>query len=267
MEQAQARIDIENGPVFVAEHMRTADGQQMVFLVAHHLVVDHLSWQVIVHDLDELLRQGTLFSERSMPFWAWNDLQESELRRMADPASLPFAPLPCDLESWGLGDSLNTYRESAEVHFTISPDLTAILHSTATQVLRTEVVEIYMAALHVAFAQTFKDRPPPTIWNQEHGREPWNVDVDVSETVGWLSSLCPIGLRSESSSSGDLLQALRDIKDTRRTLSHRGWEYFASRFFGPHASTRCAEGWPFEVLFTFLGSNRHMQHQDRKSVV
>ncbi|KAM0282027.1 hypothetical protein ACHAQH_003233 [Verticillium albo-atrum] len=260
IEKVQAQIDIENGPVFAVEHFRTPDGQQLIYLVAHHLVIDQLSWRILVHDLDELLREGTLFSERSMPFQTWNELQEDEISRTSEASPLPFDPVSCDFAYWGLEESLNTYGESHEISFSISAELTSILHTTCNQVFRTDSAEIYMAALHLSFCQIFSDRPSPTIWNKEHGREPWSIDIDITETVGWLTSLCPMGLRSTNSE--DFLHVLRDLKDTRRSLHRRGWDYFASRYFGPYAPTRCAEGWPFEIMFSYNGSLRQLEREN-----
>ncbi|KAH6695737.1 hypothetical protein F5X68DRAFT_147618, partial [Plectosphaerella plurivora] len=253
IEQAQQIIDIEHGPVFDVEFFRTADGQQMLFLVAHQLVADHMSWSTLVRDFDALLTAGTLSSERSVAFSTWNKMQEEDAENTAELSTpLPLQPTPCDLESWGLGESLNTYGESSEVSFTIDPELTNILHTTCADVFRAEPIDIYIAALHLAFAQTFTDRPLPTIWNQEHGRDSWNTDIDVAETVGWLAALCPISLNPTPAGDNDLLHVIRDIKDTRCAIPNRGCQYFASRFFGPLADTRCAEGWPFEILFTYL---------------
>ncbi|CRK07902.1 hypothetical protein BN1708_009770 [Verticillium longisporum] len=260
IEKVQTQINTENGPVFAVEHFRTPDSQQLIYLVAHHLVIDQLSWRILIHDLDELLREGTLFSERSMPFQTWNELQEDEITRTGEASPLPFDPVSCDFAYWGLEESLNTYGEAHEISFSISAELTSILHTTCNQVFRTDSADIYMTALHLSFCQTFPDRPSPTIWNKEHGREPWNTDIDITETVGWLTSLCPIGLRSTNSE--DFLHVLRDLKDTRRSLARRGWDYFASRYFGAYAPTRCAEGWPFEIMFSYNGSLRQLEREN-----
>ncbi|KAG7141705.1 Nonribosomal peptide synthase apmB like protein [Verticillium longisporum] len=229
IEKVQTQINTENGPVFAVEHFRTPD-------------------------------EGTLFSERSMPFQTWNELQEDEITRTGEASPLPFDPVSCDFAYWGLEESLNTYGEAHEISFSISAELTSILHTTCNQVFRTDSADIYMTALHLSFCQTFPDRPSPTIWNKEHGREPWNTDIDITETVGWLTSLCPIGLRSTNSE--DFLHVLRDLKDTRRSLARRGWDYFASRYFGAYAPTRCAEGWPFEIMFSYNGSLRQLEREN-----
>ncbi|KAL0934611.1 nonribosomal peptide [Colletotrichum truncatum] len=258
--KSQATIDIEAGPVFAVDHFRTYDGQQLVFLLAHHLVVDMMSWRTIIHDLDELLREGTLFSERSMPFQRWNELQEEYISNQPDQLALPYKLPSGQYSYWGLEDSLNTYNDITTASFTLTPELTAILHTACNQVFRTDMSDIYMAALMLSFSQTFHDRQVPVVWNQEHGREPWSQDVDITETVGWFTSLCPVALQVDM--ADDFLHILRKVKDTRRSLPRRGWNYFASRYFGSDAATRNAEGWPFEVMFTYAGSVQQLEKEN-----
>ncbi|CAI0642378.1 unnamed protein product [Colletotrichum noveboracense] len=257
--KTQSSINIETGPVFAVEHFRTHDGQQLVYLLAHHLVVDMMSWRIIIHDLDELLREGTLFSERSMPFQRWNELQEEYICNYADQLALPYQLPSGQYNYWGLEDSLNSYNDIATASFTLTAELTAILHTACNQVFRTDMSDIYMAALMLSFSQTFHDRRAPVVWNQEHGREPWSQDIDITETVGWFTSLCPVSLQVDM--ADDFLQVLRKMKDTRRSIIRRGWNYFASRYFGPEAASRNSEGWPFEVMFTYAGSVQQLERE------
>ncbi|GKT94542.1 non-ribosomal peptide synthetase [Colletotrichum tofieldiae] len=159
--QSQATINIESGPVFAVDHFRTHDGQQLVYLLAHHLVVDMMSWRIIIHDLDELLREGTLFSERSMPFQRWNELQEEYISNNPEQLVMPYQLGNGQYSYWGLDDSLNTYGEISVASFTLTPELTSILHTACNQVFKTDMSDIYMAALLLSFSQTFHDRRAP----------------------------------------------------------------------------------------------------------
>ncbi|KZL74093.1 non-ribosomal peptide synthetase [Colletotrichum tofieldiae] len=257
--QSQATINIESGPVFAVDHFRTHDGQQLVYLLAHHLVVDMMSWRIIIHDLDELLREGTLFSERSMPFQRWNELQEEYISNNPEQLVMPYQLGNGQYSYWGLDDSLNTYGEISVASFTLTPELTSILHTACNQVFKTDMSDIYMAALLLSFSQTFHDRRAPVIWNQEHGREPWSQDIDITETVGWFTSLCPVTMQVDM--ADDFLHVLRKMKDTRRSIPRRGWNYFASRYFGSEAATRSTEGWPFEIMFTYAGSVQQLERE------
>ncbi len=113
IEATQAGINIEAGPVFAVDYFSTNDGQQLVYLAAHHLVVDLSSWRLIMHDLDELLQNGALLSQATMPFGQWIAIQKESMQH-ADPASfLPFDLGPGDYAYWGMDGVSNTYGDAS----------------------------------------------------------------------------------------------------------------------------------------------------------
>ncbi|KAJ4289951.1 hypothetical protein N0V88_006749 [Collariella sp. IMI 366227] len=267
IERAQMAINIETGPIFSVDYLSTNDGQQWVYLVAHHLVVDLPSWRTIVHDLDELLQNGSLLSHRSMPFNKWMDIQKAEAfgpdaNNPPDINSLlPFALQPGDYAYWGLQDTPNTYGDVLEASFALSQELTTILQTSSCEVFKTDCADIYLAALMLSFAQTFHDRTVPVVWNQENGRDIRNADFDISETVGWFTSLCPLNLKVDAGS--DFISVLRHLKDTRRSIPAGGAQYFASRFYRDDGDL-AAKDWPFEIIFNHVGS---LQSVDRTNGV
>ena len=260
IEQSQSLVNIETGPVFAVELIRTTDDQQMLYIVAHHLVVDLTSWRIIVHDLNELLQSGSLYTDRAMPFQKWNELQETEIKSLEHSFALSFDITPGDFSFWGIDPSRNTYGDTEEVSFTLTPELSHILQTACNQAFRTDSTDIYLATLLLSFCQTFPERTPPVIWNQEHGREPWDPEIDIAETVGWFTTLCPLWLETEASE--DLLDVLRRLKDTRRAVPRRGWTYFASRFLGPDAEQFASQDWPFEIMFTYGGSLQQLEAEN-----
>lgn len=268
--RVQTSLNIEDGPVFAVAHFSTADGHQMIYLAAHHLVVDLVSWRLIIRDLDELLQSGSLLSQRSMPFQKWTELQK--LDAQVPSGGLPFDISPGDLSYWGLSDSPNTYGDASEASFSLTAELTSILETTCCQVLQTDAVDVYVAALMLSFAQTFPDRSVPDVWNQEHGRDLWSNDIDITETVGWFTTLCP--LNQHITPASDFIDILRRMKDTRRAVPHRGAHYFASKFFpgndepssgldgtrplSPNFLQIATRDWPIEILFSYAGSLQNL---------
>ncbi|KAK4237065.1 hypothetical protein C8A03DRAFT_34994 [Achaetomium macrosporum] len=261
IERTQISINVEMGPVFAVDYLTTHDGQHLVYLAAHHLAVDLPSWRTIIHDLDELLANGSLLSQRTMPFHKWVDLQKADAANPDPRDLLPFSLQPGDYAYWGLQDTPNTYGDALEVSFSLDQETTNILQSSCNQVFKTDCVDIYLAALMLSFAQTFHDRPVPVVWNQELGRDPWNhPDIDISETVGWFTSLCPVSLKIET--SDDFINVLRHLKDTRRSIPARGAQYFASRFYHYDKEDLVAKDWPFEIIFSYAGSLQHLEREN-----
>ena len=260
IERTQTSINVETGPVFAVDYLTTNDGRQLMYLAAHHLAVDLPSWRTIIHDLDELLENGSLLSQRAMPFHKWVDLQKADALSPDPMSLLPFALQPGDYAYWGLHDTPNTYGDALEVSFSLSQELTAILETSCNQVFKTDSVDIYLAALMLSFSQTFHDRPVPVVWNQEHGRDPPNPDIDISETVGWFTSLCPLGLAIDV--SADFITVLRHLKDRRRLIPARGAQYFASRFYHYDKDALTAKDWPFEIIFSYAGSLQNLERDN-----
>ncbi|KAK1776635.1 hypothetical protein QBC45DRAFT_211717 [Copromyces sp. CBS 386.78] len=255
--QTQLAIDIERGPVFAADYFTTHDGQQLIYLAAHHLAVDLPSWRIIIHDLDELLDSGSFLSQRSMPFHKWVELQKSDVQGRDPKEFVPFKVQPGDYTFWGLREIPNAYGDTKDISFALSSELTAILQNSCNQVFKTDTVDIYLAALMLSFAQTFPDRSVPVVWNQEHGRDMWTSDIDISETVGWFTALCPIAQKVEG--TDDFIEVLRHLKDTRRSIPAHGSKYFASRFYNNAGPDTLRPDWPFEVMFTYAGSLQQLE--------
>lgn len=255
IDAAQTAINPADGPVFAVEHIRN-DKEQLLYLTAHHLVVDSISWRIMVHDLDELLREGTLLSEGSIPFPHWVDYQSYEMSQRLFEPTLPFEVLPADVAYWHLTKDSNRYGDALRSAFSFSAELSQILQRACVDVLRTDTADVFLAALLLSFRQTFADRSPPTLWKREHGRDVVHADFNIMETVGWFTSLCPVGVPIEPTT--DLIQVIKLMKDTRRAIPRDGVPFFTSEF---STSEGASSGIPVEVVLNWT-ENQQMQRQD-----
>ncbi|KAL7624701.1 hypothetical protein AAE478_006271 [Parahypoxylon ruwenzoriense] len=257
---AQSTIDIKNGPIFAAHHFHTHDGFQMIYLIAHHLVVDLKSWHIITADLEGLLTKGYLVSGYSASFKEWTLHRRQLIQTMESPNGASFGIPVGNSGYWGVDDASNTYGNAIAAGFTLGKEVTSVLESSC-QALNTDPADIFMAALALSFAQTFRDRQIPPIWSQEHERSSLDMDRDVSETVGWFTTICPFSL--DVSSTDDVLSILNRVKDSRRAISKDSVLYFGKNLTDvdsalSFASTHC----PLELMFTYSGTLQNMQSQD-----
>lgn len=247
VEAAQASLDPKDGPVFGVEHVRN-DNEQLLYLVAHRLVVDVNSWRIMVHDLDELLREGTLLSEGSIPFPHWVDYQSYEMSQRLFEPTLPFDVVPADLDYWRLSQDANRHGDTRQTTFTLSSELSAILHRACADVLRTDAGDVFLASLLLSF------RRPPTAWKREHGREAAHADFNVMETVGWFASLCPVGVSLEPET--DLIQVIKLVKDTRRAIPRDGVPFFTAEASGS------GSGAAVELVLNWVDALQGIQRPD-----
>ncbi|OAQ70853.2 non-ribosomal peptide synthase [Pochonia chlamydosporia 170] len=257
IDQAQQSLNIFKGPVFAVKHIRTTKNKQLLYLAAHHLVVDLISWKILMHDLDELLREGTLVSEPSMPFTYWTDYQSYEnSQRLIEP-NPPFDIAAADLGYWGLEGHSNLYGDTTHLTFALPRDVASTLRKTCNNIFRTESADVFLAALLHSFQSTFSDRPIPTVWKQEHGRDARNSDFNVAETVGWFTALCPINVPVQPGS--DLIHLIKLLKDARKAVPQSATPFFQSKFT---ADDTAGTSLPVEIMFNCVETLNQLQREN-----
>ncbi|KAI8625054.1 hypothetical protein F5Y19DRAFT_489906 [Xylariaceae sp. FL1651] len=249
---AQFAINIEHGPVFAAHHFHTHDGYQLLYFVAHHLVVDLRSWQVVANDLEGLLTHGYLVSGHSLTFKEWTLRQKHRVQTTTSAIGLPFELPARNWEYWGVNDSLNTYGSTVAFGFTLDFEVTSALEA-ANKELKTDSSDIFMSALLLSFVQTFRDRSAPIVWNQEHERAALDPDREISATVGWFTYLFPLAV--DVSPTDDVFSIMSRVKDARRAAAKISLSHFTANLIdAPSAESFAFSHCPLEIIFTYAGA-------------
>jgi amino acid adenylation domain-containing protein/non-ribosomal peptide synthase protein (TIGR01720 family) len=226
-ERVHAGFDLARGPLLQAALFDLGAGRRPVlFLAVHHLVVDGVSWRVLLADLDTAYRQAVAgepvhLGPKTTSFRDW-------ARRLTEHAA-----------AGGLDDELGYWRTTARgVDATLPTDtagdnvvgstrtVTVRLPAEETRALlqdvpgayRTQVNDVLLAALgRVLNRWTGRDRVPVHL--EGHGREELLPGVDLSRTVGWFTSLFPVALQVPTASWG---AALKSVKEQLRAVPRRG---------------------------------------------
>lgn len=196
---SQRRISARSGIVFSANLFSILDRnqnhqRQLLFLVAHHLVVDLVSWRIILQDFEELLKSGHLFTQQPISFQTWAKEEHKYANKELVPNRiLPKVPMGSSLllssfdmeDFWGVKKS-NLFGDAAISTFMLSVDTTTALLERCNDCFATEPSDLFIAGLLASFASVFNDRAVPTVHCEGHGREPWDGSgFDLSGTVGW----------------------------------------------------------------------------------
>lgn len=190
--ESQSCLDPLNGPIFAADLFNLRSGGQVLFLVAHHLCVDMVSWRIILQDLEELVVSGSLSDEKALSFQSWCAMQLEHAKTHDAHLGIPFTPERPNMGYWGMANTTNRYGDLKMESFTLSEDTTRFLLNDCHDVFGTETVDILLAAVVHSFRLIFTDRKIPTIYNEGHGREPWDPSIDLSRTVGWFTTMTPL---------------------------------------------------------------------------
>ncbi|HEV2733742.1 MAG TPA: condensation domain-containing protein, partial [Longimicrobiaceae bacterium] len=261
---AQAALDLTNGPLLRAMLLEPGDGRpSRLLLAAHHLVVDGVSWRVLLDDLqtayDQLGRGGAVaLPPKTTSFQRWaRRLAEhtarggfdAELDYWLDEPRRMLRPLPVD--SVG-GKAGNTVGFSRTLSVSLSPEETRALLQDVPAAYRTQVGDVLLCALARSFA-AWTGEARLLVELEGHGREELFDDVDLSRTVGWFTTVFPVlldlhGVEGEG-------ESLKRVKEQLREVPGRGIGYGALRYLGPDPATRArlAALPRVEVSFNHLG--------------
>ncbi|KAJ3536859.1 hypothetical protein NM208_g6548 [Fusarium decemcellulare] len=260
----QANFDIQNGPVFAVDAFRLFDGQQVMLLSAHHLVVDLVSWRIIWNDLEQCLR-----GQRLMPpptsFLAWSQVQQDRSRELRSPADvLPYEVEPTQPDFWGVKPRDNTVGRQITLEASIDTQTTALLLGQSTDALRCEPLDILAAAVLQTFQGIFSERArvPPLII-EGHGREASGDEgVDLSETVGWFTTLYPLQVTNDAIRKDDLTHLVKVVKDLRKTVPGKGQPYFAARYNSELGKQSFGDHDQAELLLNYAGVYQQLESSD-----
>ncbi|WP_262062073.1 non-ribosomal peptide synthetase [Streptomyces sp. STR69] len=271
LHDAVGRLDPEAGTMADFVWFAAGAGAGRLLVVLHHLVVDGVSWRILMADLAQAWRQvrsgtapelpavGTsarrwaaaladeaLCEEREAELPYWRDLLES-----TDPplGTRAFDPA---LDVWSTVDTVRV-QLPADVTDAVLTKLPAAFRGTGTDVL--------LAALALAVERWRTADGPMLVRLEGHGREEDAVPgADLSRTVGWFTTMYPARVDIRAVDPADVLaggpaaaKAIKLVKEQLREVPDKGLGYGLLRHLNPETAEQLA-GLPApQIGFNYLG--------------
>ncbi|KAI1822017.1 acetyl-CoA synthetase-like protein [Xylaria intraflava] len=259
VDERQASLDLINGPVFAVDLFDSTTEAQTLLMSAHHIVMDLVSWRILWHELSLYLSGKVQFPPLEISFQTWAHLQREEGERLQPQEVLPSQIAPADFDYWAVSPEQLYFRDSTLNISKVDIEATSLLLGTSNNCFRTEIQDILLGTLMFCFSQVFPDRHPPTVFLEGHGRESITGmdDLDLSDVVGWFTSLHPITFDSKPSSSA--LEMIKLAKDARKKIPGKGRPYFAARFYSEAGKKAFETHRHAEVIFNYRGSFQQLE--------
>ncbi|HYP19482.1 MAG TPA: amino acid adenylation domain-containing protein, partial [Chloroflexia bacterium] len=269
-ERAQRSLDIERGPVIRVCVMEAGGvGRKLLLIVVHHLVVDGVSWRVLLEDLGRGLSQvrggeGVRLEAKTTSFRRWASLlydyaQSGELRKEStywlNRNMKPVKPLPVDYKA-----EFNDERSTQLVSVSLGEKETQALLQEVPKVYHTQIDEVLMAGLvEVLRAWTGEGRVLVDV--EGHGREEIVEGVDLTRTVGWFTTIYPVLLDvGETRKTGEVLKR---VKQQMRTIPKKGIGYGLLRYLAEDEKLKddLRKLPEAELSFNYLGQTDQVLNQ------
>lgn len=209
-------LNVRFGPLFRIALLDHAEGQRLL-LTFHHLIVDALSWQLILADLAAAL-SGSAGAAGKRPSSRYVEAARSLSGLARRPEVLAEVPF------WRSSIARSRPLEAAGKLEAAAAPRVGALDAAATRRLLDRArpgsagLDIVLAALAVAARRcglAADDVIPVSI--ETHGRAAFDRDIDVSTTVAWFSSTYPLAIELPSDAadpSGTAVAAARHALDS-----------------------------------------------------
>ncbi|OZM71252.1 non-ribosomal peptide synthetase [Amycolatopsis antarctica] len=263
-ERARAGLDPSAGRVVHAVWFDGGGALPGVLLLAvHHLVVDGVSWRILLDDLRDAGR--AVLGDRPIElqpvgtsFTRWSRRLTEHAQHRTVTAEYPHwagtgAAVRHDPPSPGI-DTESTRRGTV---LTLPAERTARLVEEATAAFDCSVNDLLLTAFTLAIAAP--DDTAVLLDLEGHGREEFAGDLDLTRTVGWFTTLYPARLDSGVSweqARADrtrLDEAVRRVRAGLDALPGDGLGYGLLRYLNPQTGAALAAGERPRVAFNYLG--------------
>ncbi|XVQ08590.1 amino acid adenylation domain-containing protein [Spirillospora sp. CA-255316] len=275
---ARERLDPAGGTVAQLVWFDAGDAQGRLLVMLHHLVVDGVSWRILLPDLvvawagGELQPVPTSFRRWAQRLQAaasdparagdeletWLDIVDGPPQRVAARALDPRVDIAARAESL-------TLVLPAEVTGRLLTDVPAAFRARADDVLLTGLA---LAVAHWRRQHRGGGRRTGgaggggggvLVEVEGHGRTDIVPGLDLSRTVGWFTSIHPVRLDPGTADWAEVRRggpaagaALKRVKEQLRAVPD-GVGYGLLRHLGGPAAAELADLPPAEIAFNYLG--------------
>ena len=248
----QAALDLAHGPLVRAVWFEGGPGHgHRLFIVIHHLVIDGVSWRVLLEDLLAAYADTAALSPITVSSSAWARTLAREWTQGAFRgeqsfwsalAAAPVTAWPRDFPAGG-----NAVADAAITAPALSGTETRTLLRRALAAFGCQINDLLLAALAVTLRE-WSGQEAMTIHLEGHGREEEARAIDLSRSVGWFTALYPV--RLDLQGVGDAVAAVTRVKAQLAAVPGRGLGYGVGRWL---AESPAWDVPPAELCFNYLG--------------
>lgn len=258
-EHYQRAIDIGKPPLLRAVYFEGLESGRLL-LVAHHLVVDGVSWRILLSDLEQAFRahqsgQAAPLAAKTSAFQQWGaalaDYAASETLEQErafwhaqfEDAVLPF---PMDFQP----GQMPKRKTSQIVRVGLSESETTRLLKHCPAAYRTDINELLLSAVYLGMRR-WTHASNLRVILEGHGREDLFEALDTTQTVGWFTTTYPLTLRCDDAL---IPNVIKSVKEQYRSVPNKGIGYGVLKHLaGDPVLMRAEKESRTQLVFNYLG--------------
>jgi amino acid adenylation domain-containing protein/non-ribosomal peptide synthase protein (TIGR01720 family) len=247
IEKASVNFNIESSILFQVTMFEYSEDQTIVLFTAHHLIVDGVSWRIIVEDFINILNQLKNNEEVKLPLKttslkAWSESLQaygnynfgSEKFFWKNILNKQFE-YPVDYNN-----EMDTVENSFTINRILSESMTQNLKSIVRTSYNMQIDEALITSLIITLNK-MTGKNEITIEIEKSGRKEFDDNIDISRTIGWFTTIFPAYFECYTE-RGEY--DIRNLKEQLRKIPNGGFHY--GMFSFEHSSNNF-------VRFNYLG--------------
>ncbi|GAA1374844.1 non-ribosomal peptide synthetase [Streptomyces beijiangensis] len=268
---ATGRLDPEAGTMAAFVWFAAPSGEGRLLVVLHHLVVDGVSWRILMSDFAEAWQQVRLGRAPELPAvgtsarrWAaalqdeaLSEEREAELAYWRDLLEAPDLPLG----TRAFDPAVDVWSTVETVRVQLPAAVTEAVLTTLPAAFRGTGTDVLLAALALAVNRWRGADAPALVRLEGHGREEDVVPgADLSRTVGWFTTMYPARVEVPGVDLDDVLaggpaagQAVKLVKEQLRSVPDKGLGYGLLSCLNPETAEQLAGLAVPQIGFNYLG--------------
>ncbi|QQP77975.1 amino acid adenylation domain-containing protein [Bacillus sp. TK-2] len=252
----QKEMDIKEGKLVKLCIFKSDEGDHLLIAI-HHLVVDGVSWRILLEDLETLysqLEKGEKleigfktdsykeFASKLKAYSVSRELmKEREYWTSISKENVQFIPKKKEITK-------NNFENSSTVSITLDKELTTSLLRNTNRAYNTEINDILLTALAVG-TRELTGKYKLKVNMEGHGREDVIENFEINRTVGWFTTMYPVLL--DIGNENELSTNIKTVKETLRKIPNKGIGYGVLKHLAKDKGFMNEEKAP--ISFNYLG--------------
>ncbi len=259
--EVQSSLNIQKGKLIKFVFFKLSEFEGRLLIVVHHLVIDGISWRILIEDLLAAYTALTENKKLTLPpkttsFKDWanylveyakGDWVETETVYWLNLADTNLPQLKIDFPG---GE--NTEESAFNISVKLTAEETELLLKEVPKAYNTQVNDILLSAMYLAI---FRWQGSKTLYLhlEGHGREDISPELDISRTIGWFTNIYPVVISiDEFENTGEIIKS---VKEQLRAIPNKGLGFGILRYLSgdEEIKNKLAKFDNRELTFNYLG--------------
>ena len=252
LDELEKSLDITTGKLLICCVIEGNNHAHELVLIAHHLLVDGVSWNIILDDLEHAysaIENGEKInlSKEKTNIVTWSNYLQSYSRSKYCQHQIPYWINVINNAARNLPIETNMDESSYCKHSHI---LTAAKTHQFINFLEKHSINLETGSIYLLANAFFTILPGEfgiNLMLERHGREILNNNIDLSHTCGWFTSMFPIHIPAPDEN------LLTSINESLKNIPDNGLSYGVLKYLTDNCPEEIAEYQP-EICINFLGN-------------